>query len=267
MNVVELVAAAAVDVTSFITASDASSKAFKTASLLKTLSVNALIMGEEGVGKKSLASFVLPDASIIDASNFEELLLALESSHEIIIINIDNSPNIKRLMETISMLKIRVLATAKPTFTNSYVDEFFSVKFDIPPLSEREEDIEPLAGKFIQEAMGLFGGNDTFSIKNIHYDLSKNANSLRRQIMITYLLQDVQDDELMDIIENYLSPKLGSGSDYRDLLYLYEVPLIRAGLEKFKSQLQLSDKLGLNRNTLRKKIAENKQYLQGENDG
>ena len=28
-----------------------------------------------------------------------------------------------------------------------------------------------------------------------------------------------------------------------------------------KAQLQLSDKLGLNRNTLRKKIAENKDYL------
>ena len=48
---------------------------------------------------------------------------------------------------------------------------------------------------------------------------------------------------------------------YLNLVYLYEVPLIRAGLTKYKSQLQLSDKLGLNRNTLRKKIADNKQYL------
>ena len=79
--------------------------------------------------------------------------------------------------------------------------------------------------------------------------------------MITYLLQDIKDTELMDIIENYLSDKLGSNSDYRNFLYLYETPLIKVGLKKFKSQLQLADKLGLNRNTLRKKIADNKQYL------
>jgi len=60
---------------------------------------------------------------------------------------------------------------------------------------------------------------------------------------------------------DYLFDKLGSNSDYRNFLYLYEVPLIKAGLNKFNSQLKLSDKLGLNRNTLRKKIADNKQYL------
>jgi len=65
----------------------------------------------------------------------------------------------------------------------------------------------------------------------------------------------------MGIIENYLQDKIGSNSDYRKFLYLYEVPLLKSGLKKFKSQLQLSDRLGLNRNTLRKKIADNKEYL------
>jgi len=79
--------------------------------------------------------------------------------------------------------------------------------------------------------------------------------------MISYLLQNVKEVELMDIMQNYLHDKLGSNSDYRSFLHLYEAPLIKAGLSRFKSQLQLSDKLGLNRNTLRKKIAENKEYL------
>jgi DNA-binding protein Fis len=64
----------------------------------------------------------------------------------------------------------------------------------------------------------------------------------------------------MQVTEKYLYDRLGSHNDYRNFLYLYEVPLIRAGLKRFKSQLQLADKLGLNRNTLRKKIAENKEY-------
>ena len=89
----------AVVVTKFVTASEASYQAFKTATLLKTLTVSALIMGEVGVGKRSLASFILPDAALFDASNFDELIIALESCNEIIITNIENSPNIKRLVK------------------------------------------------------------------------------------------------------------------------------------------------------------------------
>ena len=257
----ELVAAAVVDATNFITASDAASKAFQTASLLKTLSVNALITGEDGVGKRSLATFILPDASVIDASNFEELLLALESSHEIIITNIDASPNLARLIDALRASSMRVVATARQMFSSDLTDELFSVKFDIPPLSQRKEDIEPLIKKFALEAADLFGKNEKFNTKNFVPDLSKNAQSLRRQVMMGYLLQDINDEELMKIVQNYLHDKLGSNNDYREFLYLYEAPLIRAGLKRFKSQLQLADRLGLNRNTLRKKIAENKQYL------
>ena len=79
--------------------------------------------------------------------------------------------------------------------------------------------------------------------------------------MINYLLQDINESELMDIMRNYLIDKLGSNSDYKNFNHLYEAPLLKAGLEKFKSQLRFADRLGLNRNTLRKKIAENIKYL------
>lgn len=261
MNVVVQVAAAAVDVTNFITASDASKEAFKTATLLKILKVNSLISGEVGVGKKSIAKYILPDAPILDASDFDELLTALASTQEIIISNLEKSPNIKIVAEMIKTNNVRVIATAKSSFSDKSIDELFSIKFDIPPLCERLEDVDLLVDKFTKEASVLFSSNEKFNIEGFKPDLSENSNSLRRQVMINYLLQDVQDGELIDIIENYLSTKLGSNSDYRKFLHLYEVPLIRAGLTKFKSQLQLSDKLGLNRNTLRKKIADNKKYL------
>jgi DNA-binding NtrC family response regulator len=263
MVVVVRAAAAAVDVTSFITESSASIGAKKTATLLKTLTVNALIMGEVGVGKETLASFILPDASVVDASNFDDLIQALKSSKELIIINLDNSPNLTRVLEIIKNNSVRVIATAKKNIANELIDDIFSVKFDIPPLREREEDIPPLIKKFVLEATTLFCGRKKFNTQNFKPDLSNNANSLRRQVMITYLLEDIQDSELMNIIEKYLYDKLGSNSDYRKYLYLYEVPLIRAGLSRFKSQLKLADKLGLNRNTLRKKISDNREYLEG----
>jgi len=259
------VVAAAVDaVTSFVTASDASSQAFKTATLLKTLNINALISGEIGVGKKSLARYILPDASVIDASNFHELLIMLETVDSIIITNLDKSPNISVILEAIKTSKVRVIATSTITLLNNEIDELFTLKFDIPSLSYREEDVKLLIEQFATEASLLFGVNEGFDVKNLVPDLSQNAITLKRQVMFTYLMQDIKDSELMDIIQNYLHDKLGSNSDYRNFLHLYEAPLINAGLARFKSQLQLADKLGLNRNTLRKKIAENKKYIKGK---
>jgi DNA-binding protein Fis len=65
----------------------------------------------------------------------------------------------------------------------------------------------------------------------------------------------------MGFFELYVEDKIGGINDYRDLLYLYEVPLLRAELNKFKSQLQVAKHMGLNRNTLRKKIQELEEYL------
>jgi len=260
MSVVAVAVALAVDA-SYITASASSAQAFKTATLLKTLSVNSLITGEIGVGKKSLAQYILPDAPILDASNYDELLTALDSANEIIITNLENSPNIKKILDIVDTDNIRLIATAKSSYFNEIADRLFSIKFDIPPLDQRPEDVEQLIKKFIKEASLLFCTKEEFKIDNFRPDLSQNSNSLRRQIMINYLLQDINENELMDIIQNYLVEKMGSNSDYKNFLHLYEVPVIRAGLQRFKSQLKLSDKLGLNRNTLRKKIADNQDYL------
>ncbi|MDD5401380.1 MAG: Fis family transcriptional regulator [Sulfurimonas sp.] len=260
MIVVVLVVALVVDA-SYVTASASSAQAFKTATLLKTLNVNALITGEVGVGKKSLARYILPDAPMLDASNYDELLTTLSSVNKVIITNLENSPNIKKILDIIYNNNIRVIATAKSSYYNEFADKLFSVKFDIPSLRERPEDVEELVQKFIKEASLLFCSKEEFKIKNFKPDLSQNSNSLRRQVMIHYLLQDINENELIDIFQNYLADKLGSNSDYKNFLYLYEVPLIKAGFNKFKSQLQLSDRLGLNRNTLRKKIADNSKYL------
>lgn len=257
-----LVVAAVVDVTSFITASEASKEAFKTASLLKTLTVNSLILGEDGVGKQSLAHYILPDAPVMDASDFDELLLTLQSSHKVVILNLHNAPNLKTILDLIQKNSNHIVATAKDFILDDSIEELFSIKFSIPPLSQRLEDVTFLIQRFTNEASQLFGGDlNSFDKKKIIPDLSHNANSLRRQVMVNYLLQDIGDIELMRIMEDYLCKKLGSNNDYKNFLYLYEVPLIKAGLHMFKSQLQLADKLGLNRNTLRKKIADNKEYL------
>lgn len=241
------------DATNFVTACASSAQAYKTATLLKTLNVNALISGEVGVGKKTLARYILNDAPILDGKDYDDILSTLESTSEIIIVNLENVPNIKIVLDKIVEKSIRLIATAKSSFYSEYIDEVCSIKFDIPPLSQRPEDVEELIKMYAQEAYKLFNTSHKINFDNFKPDLSTNSNSLRRQIIISSLFADISEDELMNIMHNYLADKLGSNNDYRKFLHLYEVPLIEAGLEKFKSQLQLADRLGLNRNTLRKK--------------
>ncbi len=259
--VVVVLVAAAVDATNFVTACASSAQAYKTATLLKTLNVNALISGEVGVGKKTLARYILNDAPMFDGKDYEDILAALQSTKEIIIVNFENVPNVKIVLDTIVEKSIRLIATAKSSFYSEYIDEVCSIKFDIPPLSQRPEDVKELISLYSDDASKLFKTSSKINLDSFKPDLSTNSNSLKRQIMISSLFADISENELMDIMYSYLEDKLGSNNDYRNFLHLYEAPLIRAGLEKFKSQLQLSDKLGLNRNTLRKKIADNKDYL------
>lgn len=255
-----MVTVADVDATNFITASQGSNEAFKTANLLKTLTVNALIFGESGTGKKTLARYILPSASIFDAADFDELLAILPGSTEIIITHLENSPNLNTLFDVISQNSIRVVATCGYKCTHELIDEMFSVQLSLPPLRERPEDVGVLIESFTLEAEGLFGCAEGFDAQAFQPDLSKNATSLRQQVFLVNLLESVSESELMMIMERYLTDKLGSNSDYRKFLHLYEVPLLRAGLKRFKSQLQLSQRLGLNRNTLRKKIIQNSSF-------
>lgn len=250
----------AVVVTSFLGTSRASTEAFKTANLLKTLSVNALIYGENGTGKLTLARYILPNAPVFSTHNFDELLEAINSNSELIITHVEEAPNLKRLIDAIAVSKIRVVATSRDSVQNELLQENFSVRIHIPPLSERREDVKPLLELFLQEANDIFGEDKPFVMPKYELDLSQNAVSLRKQLFLHYQFSNIGEDDLIAIMEQYLSDKLGSKNDYRKYLHLYEVPLIRVGLKQFKSQLQLSDKLGLNRNTLRKKIAEQSHY-------
>jgi DNA-binding NtrC family response regulator len=249
-----------VDATNFLTASNASIEAFKTASLLKGLGVNAVIIGERGIGKLTLARYILPHAPVIDANRFDELLDAIESHSEVIIHRLDNVANLKRLIEALQKTHTRVVATAGGRYSQEQLEEIFTIRLALPPLAERSEDVALLIDAFVNEARQTLGKSEPFEMNGFVPDLSENALSLRRQVYLHYLFDSIGENDLMEIMEHYLIDKLGSNNDYRQFLHLYEVPLIRAGIKRFKSQLQLSERLGLNRNTLRKKIADHANY-------
>ncbi len=229
-------------------------EALKSANLLKSLTLNALIVGESGTGKETLARFILPDAKIVQGNNFQEVLSLIGSNEEIIIKNFDKISSFKILKTEIEKYKTRVIATSKIELLDKITNDFFALTVTLPPLIERKEDVELLIEKFFKEVSAIFGESSDVSLKDLNIDLSNNCHSLRKSIYIKYLIDSLGEDDVMSVMEEFLSKKLGGKNDYRDQLYLFDVPMLRCGFKKFNSQLNMSEKFGLNRNTLRKKI-------------
>lgn len=140
-----------VEHTNYIARSRASKEALKSANLLKSLNINALILGEEGVGKEALCTYILPNSQIINAENTQELIGYISTQDSVIIKNFDKITNFQKIKSAIETYKTRIIATSTKSLSDKVIDEFFSLKITIPPLSEREDDIEPLAKKFLKK--------------------------------------------------------------------------------------------------------------------
>ena len=87
---VTLTVAVVVDRTNFIAKSRASMEALKSANLLKSVTINALILGEKGVGKQTLAQHIIT-APVVDATSFNELLALIETHSSLIVKNFHRS--------------------------------------------------------------------------------------------------------------------------------------------------------------------------------
>ncbi len=248
----------------FIAESKSLKEALKSANLLKSLQFNTLISGEAGTGRHTLAAYMMPDAPIVHGDD-PELYTRIENSPQIIIDRLEKADSPGRVSQTVQKYGTKVIAIVEDASSLVSIDSLFSVKIALPPLHQRPEDVPPLAKKFAEEARGMFAresDEEPFEPDLQNVDLTANAYSLRRSVFLQYFAARMDKDELMLLNEAYLLSRMQKGEDiYRQELFLYEVPLIRAGMKVFKSQLKMSNVFGLNRNTLRKKITEWKEYL------
>lgn len=253
------------DAINFITATDTSKEALKSATLLRKISVNVLIEGGAGVGKKTLASqivsssptYIYPKEIENQNVNFMEL-----SGRAIIVPHFERIKNFDYLESALKNNKIRLIATSVEPVENRVYERFFTSKIILPSLAERQGDIYPLMECFLKDAKRTFGLDVDIDLHKLKYDISSNCHSLRLSVLFAYIAKTIDEANLQNLLEMYFEDKIGGKNDYRDLLHIFEVPLLRASSDRFKSQLQMSEKLGLNRNTLRKKLQEYQEELE-----
>ncbi len=241
----------------FVSFSSSSKECLRTALLSKDLPVNTLIIGEKAVGKSELAKLISPKAPSYFLGELEEKLIGgeldLDSISEIIILDIHKTNSSKYLIEQFEQKSIKIIAT---TITiNQILEEKFLVKLEIPPLRDRAEDVEFLTNSYINEAKRLFLLDKNFD--DIDIDLSNNAISLKKSIFRAVLFDSLSKSDVMHILEDFLLKEFEHETSYKNLLPIFEIPLLKAGEKAFKSQLQMAKKFDINRNTLRKKLQEN----------
>ena len=244
--------------TNFIVNSRASKEALKSANILKSLNINVLIEGPKGTGKETLAKYISNDALVVKEKLSETEEFSNNSSN-VIILNIEKYKNL-HLLEALGK-NYRIIATSNQITKSEIVDKIFPIKIYLPPLKERPEDIFPIAEKFLNEVRETFGDEFNLDLSKIEFDLSENGDSIKKDIYFCYFLKNINEKQIVECIEEFLIEKIGTQNDYKNFLYLYEAPLIKAGFRKFKSQVKMAEMFGLNRNTLRKKINENKDWL------
>ncbi len=225
----------------------------KSLELTRRFYVSSLLVGEACIGKKTIARHIMPNAVMVDGEHLAEVLDALHKHEEIIIYNFEKIPNYSDL----NFDNKRVIATARYQPKDSAVDELFGYIYEIPPLSERREDSEALAELFLTKAKELLGMQEAeVALNPEKFDLSENSRSLKRHLYKTLIFSQITEAEIEEMMYGFFERNIAGNNDYKKYLHLYERPLIEAGLKRYKSQLKLAGILGINRNTLRKKVNE-----------
>jgi DNA-binding protein Fis len=219
--------------------------------LTKSLFVSSLLIGETHTGKKTLIQTLFPNSIYIDANNSEELLSALESHDEVIIYNFEKIIDV----DSLNFENKRIIAIANHIENTAKIEKKFAFIYQMPTLEERD-DIELLIQHFQDKIQKELMVENKITLDVQKLNLSQNIHSLKASIYKQLMNQTLSSEEIESILFEYLLEHMDGNNAYREYLYLYEKPLIEAGLQKYKSQLKLSNILGLNRNTLRKKIQE-----------
>ncbi len=223
----------------------------KLISLVRGISVNTIIMGDEGVGKSLSAKLIVPNAIAVSGRKPEDVIKALKNFDEVIIEDFDKLPN----ADSLHTSGKKIVATSRKKIKDSTLDKLFGIKIDIEPLSKRPEDISPLVEYFIEKAQKELELYEELDAQTVARDISKNCHTLKRSAYQALLCSSLDEEQLTSVMENYFFTRLDDADDnYKRFLDIFDSAIINANHKMFKSQLMMSYKMGINRNTLRKKI-------------
>jgi DNA-binding protein Fis len=220
--------------------------------VVKSLYVSTIIIGEKYSGRYSLVRANFPNTITVSGKDLKTLKEILLREEEIIVTEFEtiNDPL------SLNFDSKRVIAVADSSVDRRVIDDKFAFIYHLPPLKERMGDVDILIEYFLKKAKEDFMIEEELKVSRERVDISKNIRSLKASVYKEVLLASLDSMDIEDALYGYFKVALKGYNAYRENLGILEKPLLKAGLEKFGSQLKLSEILGINRNTLRKKLHE-----------
>jgi DNA-binding protein Fis len=220
--------------------------------LTHTLYVSSILTGPPATGKRTLIRRLFPTIPEVDGRDIDTLKNALDRENELFITSFEAVAN----PEQLDFQNKRILAVADREIPSRIADEKFAFIYRMPPLKERPEDIRAFTELFLGEAREIFGCAGEVEMGPERLDISENLRSLRASVYREVLQQSMRPEEIESALYHLFLRTLEGNNAYRENLGILERPLLKAGLKRYGSQLKLSEILGINRNTLRKKLHE-----------
>jgi transcriptional regulator with PAS, ATPase and Fis domain len=242
------------DLESFVTDNEVVKNILKGLNLTRNLYVSSIIVGEAHTGKRALVHSVFPNAKVIDGALTQELSKGMEEGvGELVIENFHKVGN----PDMLHFENMRVIAIADYIPNMRDIDEKFAFIYNMPPLRERPEDVELYIGYYMKRASEELSLDiEGIEIERKEVDISRNLASLRASVYRELLYRKSTARDLQNALYHLFLHDGELEKGYRENLAIFEKAILKAGLEKYGSQLKLASILGINRNTLRKKINE-----------
>ncbi|MRJ06216.1 MAG: Fis family transcriptional regulator [Epsilonproteobacteria bacterium] len=212
----------------FIAVSDYLKKVKKVAEKGAQLQISLYIWGEEGTGKHHLARYISYISPVKPVIVEESQLggLKLEKNRFIV-------------------------AVGKTPFGRLPQRYFFDTDIYLAPLTEHREDIPFFVDHFITQARRELKVDRAISLQ--HPDISQNLHSLKRQIY-QMLLAPASLEELEECSYNFF--RFNPRYRWQELEQSFIRGILRGAKEVFKTKVQISQQLKINRVTLTKKMKE-----------
>ena len=237
---------------SFLSNSPQVEQIIKGLTLTRSLKVSSILFGAPFTGKKSLVESIFPQATYVDASHPDALSPALKQHEDLIIYHFESIQHLSGY----DFSNKHIVAIADMDKVTKEMEEKFAFIYRMPPLHERPEDIPLLSSYFSSQIAEELMLDDVHEVDTAKLDLTDNIKSLKASIYRELVTADLDKEELENLIYDYLYQRIEGNNAYREHIGIFERPMIKAGLARYRSQLKLASILGLNRNTLRKKIHE-----------
>ena len=220
--------------------------------MTRSLYVSSILIGAPATGKRTLVRSLFPRTPEVDGRDSDALGKALEMENELIITSFESVTD----PENLDFQNKRIIAIADKEPNPHIIDEKFAFIYKIPPLKERPEDLRAYTEYFLAEVQSIFPSSESVTLNPQRLELNDNLRSLRASIYREVLFQIMSAEDIETALYKLFLRTLEGNNAYRENLGILERPLLKAGLRRYGSQLKLSEVLGINRNTLRKKLHE-----------